>query len=160
MFRQSQTSDLRLHHHSITGMYVFVQKKEALWEETLRWASQSIENASELLPTRSTAVMIVYLAALWLKLELIKAGKEDYDVTAKSTFDPFWSKNGIALSFYTSRDIVALLRYRVHGNTTISAAVLVSVCDKYIRLTYWRADGVQVGSLLLPSNPNILLLSL
>lgn len=70
-------------------MYVFAQKKEALWEETLRRASQSIRNATELLPTRSTAVTIVYLAAFRFKLELIKAGKEDYDVVVKSTFDPF-----------------------------------------------------------------------
>lgn len=80
-----------LHHHLIRVMYVFAQKKEALWEETLRWASQSIRNVSELLPTRSTAVTIVCLAAFWFKLEQIKAGKEDYDVVVKSTFDPFWS---------------------------------------------------------------------
>lgn len=69
-----------LHHHLIRVMYVFAQKKEALWEETLRWTSQSIRNVSELLPTRSTAVTIVYLAAFRFKLEQIKAGKEDYDV--------------------------------------------------------------------------------
>lgn len=143
-----------LHHHLIRVMYVFAQKKEALWEETLRWASQSIRNATELLPTRSTAVTIVCLAAFWFKLEQIKAGKEDHDVVVKSTFDPFWSKNVIALSFYPSKwpwgatEISpSWKRDRKQSNTTILVTVLVSVCYKYMKLTYWRADGVQVGSL-------------
>lgn len=97
-----------LHHHLIRVMYVFAQKKEALWEETLRWASQSIRNVSELLPTRSTAVTIVYLAAFRFKLEQIKAGKEDYDVD-------LWP---FLIHFIPHSDLEALLRYRVHENGT------------------------------------------
>lgn len=59
-------------------------------------------------------------------------------------FDPFypsqWPWGATEILHSWKRD-------RKQSNTTILVTVLVSVCYKYMKLTYWRADGVQVGSL-------------